>query len=124
MGRETTKIREQLSQERIKRLNALGFVWDVLEFDWIEGFGHLQAYVNQEGNARPPKNYKTEDGYNLGAWVGTQRTIREQLSQERIKRLNALGFVWDVLEFDWEKGFGHLQAYVNQEGNARPPSEL
>ncbi len=90
---------------------------------WEEGFGHLQAYVNQEGNARPPSTYKTEDGYNLGAWVGRQRKIREQLSQERIEKLDALGFVWDVLEFKWEKGFGHLQAYVNQEGNARPPNK-
>ncbi len=78
--------------------------------------------MNQEGNARPPSTYKTEDGYSLGAWVSTQRTAREQLSQERIKRLNALGFVWDVSELKWEEGFGHLQAYVEQEGNARPPS--
>ncbi len=71
---------------------------------WNFWFGLLEHYTKQKGNARPPSTYKTEDGYSLGNWVRTQRTAREQLSQERIKRLGSLkGWVWDVLEFKLDR---------------------
>ncbi|MQF65269.1 helicase, partial [SAR202 cluster bacterium AC-409-J13_OGT_754m] len=57
---------------------------------------HLADYTaNNEGQV--PAKYKTEDGYALGNWVGTQRQSyrKEKLTEERIQRLEALGIVWE-----------------------------
>jgi hypothetical protein len=115
--------KEQLTPERFKRLNSLaGWAWGALEFQWEEGFSYLAAYVEQAGHARVPKSHKTEDGYKLGGWVSWQRTKKEQLTPERLKRLDSLvGWVWDLLEFQWEEGFSYLEAYVEQEEHARVP---
>ncbi|MDB9702667.1 helicase associated domain-containing protein [Rhodospirillales bacterium] len=56
-------------------------------------------------NAKPFKERKghclvvrghTEDGYQLGTWVDTQRSKKESLSGDQRQRLNELGFVWKV----------------------------
>jgi hypothetical protein len=115
--------KEKLTPERITRLESLeGWVWDIAEFQREQGFSYLEVYVEQEGHARVPINYKTEDGYNLGTWVRTNRSNKYRLTPEQIKRLESLdGWVWDVLEFQWEEGFSYLGAYVKQEGHAGVP---
>ena len=77
------------------RFNTLpGWTWDVLEFQWEEGFSALQKFTASKGHARPPYFHK-EEGHNLGSWVTTQRTSRNSLTPERIARLEALpGWVW------------------------------
>ena len=84
---------EQLNH--LNRLNQLGFVWNVLDFLWEEGFKHLVAYKDEFGGFLVQAKY-TCDGYRLGAWVNTQRTKKGKLSPERVKRLDDLGFVWKV----------------------------
>jgi hypothetical protein len=115
------KRRDTLTPDRIARLEALpGWVWDVLEFQWEEGFSSLQRFTTDEGHARPRGDYK-EEGFNLGQWVGTQRQSRNTLTPERITRLEASpGWVWDISEFQWEEGFSYLQRFTTSEGHARP----
>ena len=66
------------------------------EAKWEEGYAHFQYYKdNNDGHV--PVTYKTEDGYKLGQWVDNQRQAykREKLTDERIRRLEALGIVWE-----------------------------
>ena len=94
------KKNKKLTPDQIKRLEALpGWSWDPIEDDWEEGFSYLEQFVEQEGHARVLKNYETEDGFNLGSWVSTQRITKKKnkLTQDRIDRLEALGgWVWSV----------------------------
>jgi len=97
----TQRVRKNtLTPDRIKRLDALGFVWDALEAAWDEGYAHLVAYHAREGNCLVPARYKDpNDGYTLGSWVRRQRTDKKEGTLEapdRIQRLDALGFVWEV----------------------------
>ena len=87
------KIKDNLSQDQIDRLESLGFVWDPLSEAWENGFIMLQRFQEQEGHCRVPTNRK-EDDFNFGAWISTQRKNKDSLSPDRIKRLDALGFVW------------------------------
>ena len=88
---------------------------------WEERFGHLQRYVEVQGQARVVLSYRTPDGHRLGQWVGVQRGNRNVLSAERRARLEALeGWVWDANEADWEEGFSRLQLYAEQ-GDVRVP---
>jgi hypothetical protein len=62
---------------------------------WEQGFSKLLQFHKREGNCLV-KFKHIEDGYRLGGWVDKQRQRKDSLSSERIKRLDALGFVWAV----------------------------
>ena len=117
--------RETLSNERKARLDALGFVWDVLSSQWEEGFERLRAFIKDNGNSNVPLKYNSSDGFKLGFWVSNQRALREKekLSDERKARLDSLGFVWGALESQWEEGFGHLQAFIKDNGHCQIPGK-
>ena len=77
-----------------ERLNAIGFIWDLHEYAWEEGFAALTKFKAREGHCRVPR-YHLEGEYKLGQWVSVQRLSRNDLSVERQKRLDTTGFVWD-----------------------------
>ena len=113
---------ELLSGDRASKLEAIdGWVWDINEFLWDEGFENLQKYAQEFGNARPLGYYKTESGHNLGSWVLTQRSKKENLNLENILKLESLdGWVWNTQEHKWDEGLEHLERFVEEIGHARP----
>jgi len=116
----TTK--DTLSPERRQRLDALGFVWDVLTTQWEEGFRSLEIFRQREGHCRVPTSHR-EQGYRLGSWVGVQRQNKDTMLPERRQRLDALGFVWDVLTAKWEEGCHFLEIFRQREGHCRVPGD-
>ena len=109
-----------LSKERRKRLDDLGFVWNILEADWEEGFSHLKIYKDREGHCRVPTSHK-ENGFSLGRWVSSQRSHKNDLIAERSQKLDQLGFVWNRLDNAWDIGFAHLKSYRDRVGHCRVP---
>jgi len=114
----------EMSQERRDRLEKLaGWSWDPYSDQWEEGFRHLESFVQNEGHARVTSSYKADDGYELGAWVVRQRKTRNKMSQFYQNLLEELpGWCWEPLTMQWEEGFKHLQAFVQNEGNAKVSS--
>ena len=82
---------------------------------------NYSKFKEAEGHCRLPQSYKL-DGFNLGAWVGRQRTKQESLSSERKQRLDGIGFIWDTLIEAWEEGFSKLLQFKELEGHCRVPS--
>jgi superfamily II DNA or RNA helicase len=109
--------RNEISRERVKRLNDLGFVWDAQEEKWKAGFGALMRYREGNGDCLVPAVFKDEAGLNLGSWVNTQRARKDTLSHEQLKSLNDLDFVWDPLEEKWEVGYRALKQYREEYGD-------
>ena len=113
--------RDELTYERLKRLDELGFVWNVLDFQWEKAYADMAAYKNQFGDCLIKSNYKTELGYSLGNWVATQRAYKNKLTAERLGRLNELGFVWEANEATWEQSYRELLVYTGMFGNCLMP---
>jgi superfamily II DNA or RNA helicase len=115
--------RQQLSVERIKRLQEVGFEWDIAAAYWERMFAALAAYKQKHGDCRVPARYKPDQ--QLATWVNTQRNtfIRRQLPGDLIKRLEQVGFEWDPQEADWERMFAVLIAYKQKHGNCGVPDE-
>jgi predicted helicase len=84
-----------------------------------EGIGALEEYKKEHGNVLVPGLYKTENGYNLGVWIGSRRAEykRGTLSEERIKRLEELEMVWDASEEAYQTGLLYLIEYKKEYGN-------
>src|SRR5262249_35055775 len=110
----------KMPAERRQRLDALGFVWDAIEEAWETGFHHLAVYKQREGHCRVPAKYM-ENGFRLGQWVSVQRQAKGKMPAERRRRLDALGFVWDPYDADWDEGFRYLTIYKEREGHCRVP---
>ena len=89
----TAKDTDMLSPERIVRLDQLGFSWDPHAELWERNFAALQKFRKREGHCRVPIKHQ-EDGLKLGQWVSNQRSNKHTLPANRLKRLNALCFVW------------------------------
>jgi len=114
----------RLAPERIEDLNHLGFVWDANKYIWETGFRYLLAYKKEFGDCLVTKSYQHLD-YNLAGWVTEQRSNKNKhkLTPDRIKRLNELGFVWNVRELAWETGFKFLCTYRQEFNNCLVPDK-
>lgn len=84
-----------LSTERKQRLDAIGFVWDWRDHLWEQNFSALLKFKQREDHCCVP-TFHREGNLKLGWWVAIQRKKKKQMSAERRKRLNEIGFVWRV----------------------------
>ena len=79
-----------------KMLEELNFVWNTLDLKWLNGFEQLKRYHDNFGNCLVPREFKSNDGYNLGAWVRRQRSNQKNITKDRKKKLDSLDFVWEL----------------------------
>jgi len=93
-----------MTDGRLKALDDLEFVWSI-DVPWEERFEELVSFKNKYGHCKVPRNYGVNP--ELGRWVHAQRTAykkfrdnkRCKITQERIDKLDALGFIWDAHAF-------------------------
>ena len=111
----------ELSPERVQILNDIGFVWEPQEVQWSERYNELLEYIKRHGNALVPQNYI--DNITLGNWTQKQRYNYKTnvLSDDRIQKLNDVGFVWDVLEAQWLERLEELKKYKREHGDTLVP---
>ena len=108
--------KNRLSPERIKRLSDINFIWDAIDDQWERGYAALHDFQRQNGNCLVNDSLKI-NGFNLGKWVGKQRAKKNQLSSDRVKRLNVLGFSWNPIDEQWEQSFASLLQFHKREGH-------
>ena len=104
----------QLSKEQIKKLNAIDFKWEVMEDLWEENFALLSAFKQKHGHCRVPQ--KKPGTALLSTWCGNVRKSYKEgkLSAERIKRLEAVGFDWNVMDAQWKDQYEVLEDYLRK----------
>ena len=80
----------QLSEERVQKLDALGYVWNPYP-TWDERLDELTRYKAEHGHSNVPQSQGS-----LGGWASKQRQARkkDKLSEERVQKLDDLGFNW------------------------------
>lgn len=117
-----------LSEERIRKLDAIGMRWDShLDVKWDKCFASLEKYKEEFGNVDLSGDYVTADGVELGLWVQRLRTYRNSgiqgsyLTPERIRKLDALGMIWDKLDYLWEQNYLQAAEYYRMHRNLNVP---
>ena len=90
-----------LSLRQLRRLYELGFPFGRFERHWLRRFFELVDYKQRHHhcNVSPKQKGCTE----LGQWVRTQRYDRKRLALHRLRRLNEVGFEWDVVAAQWNE---------------------
>lgn len=92
--------------------------------NWENGLKHFDKYVREhDGDVFVPANYKDEDGFLLGSWVRCrkQEYKSRNLSDNKINELSKRGFVWDVLQYNFENNLKALKQYKEREGDCDVP---
>lgn len=110
-----------LSNQRVKRLEELGFIFDPLNALWDEIYNELVEYKNKNGHCNVPKEYP--DNPRLGAWVSKQRLQQSKgkLSTYRFDKLNQLDYNWNTLHSFWEEMFSELYKFRQEYGHCNVP---
>ena len=80
-----------LSTEQTQRLNAIGMIWDIENYKWDKAFRTAKDYYQQYGSLA----YSASMPMDLKKWLKKQQSDKEQLSPEKIEKLNAIGMVWN-----------------------------
>ena len=104
-----------MTRERIKMLNAIGFVWDPLGKKWNDHFHELKDFYEKNGHSGVDKGENPK----LAQWVSEQRHKYRFLPQEKIEMLNAIGFVLDKNEANWMEAYQELVKFKNEFGHCK-----
>ena len=119
--------RGDLSDEHARRLESLpGWTSEPYAADWEDGYARLLVFVEREGHARVPSDYRDDDGFRVGKWVQRQRiSLRNgQLEGDARLRLESLpGWISDTREAAWEDGYARLVEFVAHAGHSRVPQD-
>src|SRR5689334_22959943 len=85
---------------------------------WEQGLAALSKFRKRKRHCCPSRHH-LEGKFKLGRWVNTQRYLKDDLSVERKKRLDAIGFVWNWRDDRWEQGFAALLTFKRREAHCR-----
>ena len=114
----------RLDEASIRRLEAIGMVWDVNQTQWERQYQAAQAYYREHGHLRISPKHVTPDGISLGTWVQRIRKCYKQnkLTAGQIKRLEAIGMIWDGVSDRRERNYQAALDYYQEHGNLKVPA--
>ena len=114
---------ETLSNERVKLLKSIDFVWKLVDHvPWMEMYQRLVAYKQQHQTTIVPQKY--EEDQQLATWVHNQRVfyMKKQLSVERTNYLESIGFVWNLRNcVPWIEMYKRLVVYKQHNQSTQVP---
>jgi hypothetical protein len=125
----------KLKEERIDKLNEIGFSWEVgsewsrlpengrvrVVNDWNDHLGKLLEFKEKHGHVLVPQRYKQNT--QLGQWVADLRQRRKKgsLSEEQIAQLDEIDFTWKVgsgtNDRQWEDNLLQLLEFKEKHGH-------
>jgi len=124
-----------LTYDQVLKLESIGMIWDVYEYQWNMMCKLAKSYYLKYGNLLVPTSYKTPSGEALGTWIITQRKAYKNrflpkekrnnryilLTDEQVKKLESIGMVWDINEYQWNKMYELARLYYLEHGNLQIP---
>ncbi|OQS03932.1 hypothetical protein THRCLA_03783, partial [Thraustotheca clavata] len=127
--RQAYKLRT-LELDIVAALDALHFVWDVQEHKRQLNFLALRTYKQIFGDLLVPERFHVPEdptwpseiwNLHLGRVVRKIRSFGPDGPVQRKDELNAMGFVWEHADFQWNIHLSALQIYRRIYGNIRVP---
>eukprot|EP00986_Skeletonema_menzelii_P011612 scaffold6046_cov158-Skeletonema_menzelii.AAC.16 len=108
-------------------LDQIGFDWDPRNSRWMSSYEELKAFKLLHGNTLVP-----HANCGLGSWVKRQQVQytlftkgngKSELTEERVRLLNDLGFVWSRRSNTWNESFQRLSKWKEDHGNCNITDE-
>ena len=95
----------------------------------MQRYAELVEFHRQHGHSLVPNNYK--ENPSLAEWVKRQRyqykrktlgAHNSMMPDERMKKLEKLGFVWSSHDQMWEEHISNLKIYMEIHGDCNVPN--
>ncbi|MEI6091226.1 MAG: helicase associated domain-containing protein [bacterium] len=83
-----------LTDDKIKLLDSIGFNWVVVKSTWDKNYNNLLEFKCKNGHCNVPLKYS--EIWGLGTWVYAMRKNKNKLAKEKVKRLDSIGFNWEL----------------------------
>ncbi|KAL3822857.1 hypothetical protein ACHAXA_006221 [Cyclostephanos tholiformis] len=109
-------------------LDSIGFDWDPRNSRWNNMYEELRLYKDKHGNTLVP-----HANFGLGAWVKRQQVqytlyckgdgTKSDLTDERVRMLNDLGFIWSRRINTWNENFQRLTKWREIHGSCQIPDD-
>jgi len=114
-----------LPSHRKELLDKLNFRWSTLLHSFDKRFNQLLEYQKKHGSLHvsQTKYAKNSELHKLSRWVNdTRRKYNEnRISMDRIKRLDKIGFVWNMEDERFANNLFKLKRYYRQHGHFDVP---
>ncbi|GJM63719.1 helicase associated domain-containing protein [Persicobacter diffluens] len=125
--RRFARTRKVFSDEKKELLESVEFDWGYRTKDkFEENMEKLLEYKDKYGTTHVSQTLwpRGSDLYKLSRFVNEQRRLYKEnrIPLERIKRLEDIGFSWNVLEDYWEKMFLKMKRFHKKNGHFNVPT--
>lgn len=110
------KKKNILEDDKIKKLESIGFIWNVQDYIWQQNYEKLIEY-RKENPERWPSQRSTEPlEHKLAVWfLGIRKDYRNgKLAQDRISKLKKIGFPFYPREYRWHNTFKKLKKFISK----------
>lgn len=88
---------------------------------WYRAYEEAKSFYEENGHLRVPKDYITDSGIRLGAWIMLQRQChkgnKKPFSENQVSLLDAINMIWNPHELQWEEAFSYAKMYFEEYGN-------
>ena len=123
-NQRNNKKKGLLLQDRIDKLNVIGFNWKPYDAMWQQRIKELIEFKKKYGHCNVPQRYK--GNISFGHWIGTVRQLKKygKLPKEDINKLNSLGFIWGYEEYIWQQRIKELKEFRKTYGHCNVPSKF
>jgi hypothetical protein len=115
-----------LTQDRIERLESIGFVWSSHEAAWNCKYEELVKFWKKKGHTHVPS--KWGESPDLRNWVGYQRLRYKAennkfkpLTSRQIELLECIDFRWSPKDELWWNNYAELKIFQEKNGNIKVP---
>lgn len=97
---------------------------DQRERDWLAFYCLAEQYRREHGDLLSPMTMSAKENALEPGWhpaYGYKSRTNPRFTQARVDLLNAIGMVWDVRQFQWNRMYQALERYLQKHGTARVP---
>lgn len=105
--------KNKLTQDQIEKLNSIKMKWTYQDALWEVYYSFVLEFYNKNGHSNISTTYM-KDGYRVGRWFLEQSRNKDKLSEDQIKKLDAVKIKWDTPKIKrkyWKDGFKAASIY-------------
>ena len=111
-----------LTEERIKKLDAIGMDWNPDRTTWDAHYNLAKAFYKKHGHL----HVSPSDDEALNQWLVAQRQAKKGhgfsvITEEQIQLLDEIDMDWDFYETLWDESYRFAEQYYEEHGNLDVP---
>ena len=109
----------KLNPERVDKLNAINFIWNVKDYFWNIFYEQAKTYYHTHGNISMTEEFMKKNK-SLSKWITHQREYwlhHRHLTIEKIIKLHAIGFTKPNHRDLWSTHFKLLKEFYKKNGH-------